>query len=58
MSQAVGTDHRKVLFTQNPNKPPVKLHLPSIQMDSSEPACQLGGKQSHSQSDFGHETVV
>lgn len=51
-------DHRKVLFTQNPNKPPVKLHLPSIQMDSFGPAFQLGGKQSHSQSDFGPEIVV
>lgn len=36
-------DDRNVLFTQNSNKPPVKLHIPSIQMDSFWSAFQLGG---------------
>lgn len=51
-------DDSNVLFTQNSNKPPVKLHIPSIQMDSFWSAFQLGGKESHLQTEFGHDMVL
>lgn len=52
--KAGGTDDRKVLFTQNSNKPPVKSNIPSVQKDSFGSAFLFGGKYSDSQTEFGH----